>query len=279
MQKKQYYIEIHLAVLLFGGAGLFGKLISISAGGIVLGRAFVAAVFIGIWGSIWGEKFKTKSTKDTAVFLFLGALLAFHWVAFFQSIQLSSVAIGVLTFSTFPVFTILLEPLIFKEKFQLKNLFLALIALIGIALVLPSMEMANPNTQGALWGIASGASFAVIALINKQMLSGYSGNVVSFFQNGGAALFLIPLYFQPLLNSNFNDIFYIILLGTVFTGIAHTLFIRSMKGLKAQTVSLITSLEPVYGILCAWLFLGEIPTIRMILGGLLILGVAFYATE
>lgn len=279
MEQKKHYIEIHLAVLLFGGAGLFGKLIGISAGGIVLGRAFVAAMFILLVGSLFGEKFKPRSAKDTGVFVLLGAILAFHWVAFFQSIQLSSVAIGVLTFSTFPIFTILLEPLVFKEKFQIKNLLLALVALVGIVLVMPSMEMANPNTQGALWGIASGASFAVLALINKQMLSGYSGNAVSFYQNGVAALVLMPFFYQSVLGANAMDVFYLLVLGVVFTGIAHTLFIRSMKGLKAQTASLITTLEPVYAILCAWMFLGEIPTIQMMFGGVLILGVAFFSFE
>jgi len=275
---NRHHIEIHLAVLLFGGAGLFGKLINISAGGIVLGRAFGAAVFLFFVKKILKETFAPKTSKDFLVFCSLGAILAFHWIAFFKSIQMSSVAIGVLTFSTFPIFTTILEPLVNKEKFQAINLILAFIAFSGVAIVMPSLEFQNQDTQGALWGIASGASFAVLALVSKNMISSYSSNSVSFYQNGVAALILMPFWAVEIASASQQDWIYLLILGIIFTGIAHTLFINSMKGMKAQTASLIVSLEPVYGILLAWFFFNEIPTFKMALGGSLILGVAFYAT-
>jgi len=278
MATKRYdYLKIHLAVLLFGGAGLFGKLIHISSGGIVLGRAGLAAIFLIVLKKILKEDFTVKTGKDWQMFALLGTVLAFHWIAFFESIQLSSVAIGVLTFSTFPIFTTLLEPLINKEKMELSNLALALVALVGVALVMPSMTFEHKDTQGALWGIASGASFAVLTIISKNMISAYSSNSVSLFQNGIAALVLVFFFHQDILNASSTDWFYLILLGFIFTGIAHTLFISSMQNIKAQTASLIASLEPVYGILLAWLILHEVPTLRMFLGGSLILGVAFFA--
>ena len=224
------------------------------------------------------NEFSPKAPKDLAIFCLLGCILAFHWVAFFQSIQLSSVAIGVLTFSTFPIFTTFLEPFVSKETFNISDLLLALIAFVGVAFVMPSMEFQNEDTQGALWGIGAGASFAVLALISKRMVSGYTSNAVSFYQNGIAALILLPFFGGDVLGGSPQDWVYLLVLGIVFTGIAHTLFISSMQGMKAQTASLITSLEPVYGILLAWLLLNEIPSFRMLVGGGLILGVAFYAT-
>lgn len=68
------------------------------------------------------------------------------------------------------------------------------------------------------------------------------------------------------------------LLGIVFTGVAHSLFIKGLATVKAQTASIIASLEPVYGILAAALFLGELPTARELYGGTIILGAAIYAT-
>ena len=68
----------------------------------------------------------------------------------------------------------------------------------------------------------------------------------------------------------------LLLLGVVFTALAHTLFIRSMRTIKAQQASIIISLEPVYGIVLAALLLSEIPTVRMLIGGGLILGAAIY---
>lgn len=275
---SKHTIEIHLAVLLFGGAGLFGKLVQISAGGIVLGRAFLAAIFIFILTQLWGEKLELRSKKDGLRFCVLGIILAFHWVAFFKAIQLSSVAVGLLMFSTFPIFTTFLEPIQTKEKLHGKDILLAILTFVGVGLVMPSLDFGQQDTQGALWGIAAGFSFAILALICKQMGKNYSSNFISGGQNAVAALVLLPLFWKDVWCATWNDWFWLLILGVVFTGIAHTLFISSMQGMKAQTASLITSLEPVYGILFAWLLFNETPSVKMLLGGGIILGVAFYAT-
>lgn len=304
MSQYRHYIEIHLAVLLFGGAGLFGKLLSLSSGSIVLGRAFFGAVFIFLLNLFlsWLEnrkkapldiiidqsfisktlllqQFKPSSNKDLYLFVLMGGILAFHWNAFFESIQCASVSIGVLTFSTFPIFTILLASWFNKEKFILSDLFLALVAFGGIALILPSFDFNTPSFQGILWGIASGFSFAFLTIMNKRMVINYSSNCISFYQNWIAALILIPFFGREVLFANIRDWYGLILLGILFTGIAHTLFINSLNGLKAQTTSLIANLEPVYGIFLAWFFLGEKIHFRIIIGGSIILLVAFYATQ
>jgi drug/metabolite transporter (DMT)-like permease len=292
--KTRAYLSVHLAVFLFGGAGLFGKLIDLSSGAIVLGRAFLGAFFVFLFSQIldWStqkkatapksnsrsfQQFQPKSIKDLLVFTLLGAILAFHWIAFFEAIQRSNVTIGVLTFSTFPIFTTLLEPSFNKEKLQFQDLLLAFIAFLGVTLVLPSLSFDNNYTQGALWGVASGASFAVLTLLSKRMIEGYTSNCVSFYQNGIAALLLMPFFALDIFAGTGKDWIYLLLLGLIFTAIAHTLFINSMKDIKAKTASLIASLEPLYAIILAGFFLGEVPTIKMYLGGFVILGVAFYA--
>jgi len=67
-------------------------------------------------------------------------------------------------------------------------------------------------------------------------------------------------------------------LGIVFTAVAHTLFIKELSSVKAQTTSIIASLEPVYGIIFAIFFVNEIPTLRVLGGDIIILGATFYAT-
>jgi drug/metabolite transporter (DMT)-like permease len=292
--KKAAYFNVHLAVFLFGGASLFGKLIDLSSGAIVLGRAFLGAFFVLLFSQLldWYtlkkegtptqkniafKQFQPRSTKDLLAFGLLGTILAFHWLAFFESIQLSNVTIGVLTFSTFPIFTTLLEPFFNKETLKSSDMLLAFVAFLGVILVLPNFSFDNKYTQGALWGVASGASFAVLTLLSKRMIEGYTSNCVSFYQNGIASLLLMPFFALEVLSGTEKDCFFLLLLGLIFTAIAHTLFIHSMKDIKAKTASLIASLEPLYAILLAWFFLGEIPTIRMFLGGFIILGVAFYA--
>jgi len=75
-----------------------------------------------------------------------------------------------------------------------------------------------------------------------------------------------------------HEVLLLLLLGIVFTGISHSLFISGLKNIKTQAASIISSLEPVYGILFAIFLLSEIPALREVFGGIIILGAVFYST-
>jgi drug/metabolite transporter (DMT)-like permease len=276
--KNRNLLEIHLAVLLFGLSGLFGKMISMHPVIIVLGRVVFASIFLGISFMYFKTTIKLQRLNDYIFLGFLGLLLAVHWVSFFQSIQLSTVAVGVLTFSTFPVFVTFLEPIFFKEMIRIKDIFMAVVVLIGVALVIPSFDSVSNITRGALWGIGSGFTFAVLSILNRKYVKKYSSLVVAFYQDSVAALILIPFLFTEVQVFHIKDILLLVLLGTVFTAIAHTLFIKGLTSLKARTASIISCLEPVYGIIFALLLLGETPSLRVMVGGVVILGASFYAT-
>ena len=119
MAKKQSLLEIHTAVVLFGLAGLFGKWLALSPFIIVLGRVFFASAALGLFFLLTKKSVQIHPAKSYSIFILLGFLLAVHWVAFFQSIQISTVAVGLLSYSSFPVFTAFFEPLFFKEKVKL----------------------------------------------------------------------------------------------------------------------------------------------------------------
>jgi drug/metabolite transporter (DMT)-like permease len=68
------------------------------------------------------------------------------------------------------------------------------------------------------------------------------------------------------------------LLGVGFTTLAHTLFIGSLRRLRAQTAAIVSALEPVYGIVGAALLLGEVPTGRALAGGAVILGTVLWVS-
>lgn len=278
MANTKNLIEIHIAVLLFGLAGLFGKWVTQSAIVIVFGRVFFAFISLAIIIPLFKQKFALKSRKDYWYLGLLGFILAIHWVTFFYSIQISTVAIGLLTFSTFPVFTVLLEPYFFPEKLQWKDILLALITFIGVALVIPDFELGNQSTQGALWGIVSGATFAILAILNRKFSNTYSSFVIAFYQDLSAAIVLLPLVLLEMPSIPLKDLLLLILLGVVFTGLSHSLFINGLKTVKAKTASIIGSLEPVYGILAAAILLQEFPNLREITGGVIILGAVTFAT-
>ena len=276
--KNKSLVETHIAVLLFGVAGIFGKLVLLPSIIIVFGRVFFASIFLLCLIFYLKLGIKLQKTKDYFYLSLCGVILAIHWSTFFQSIKVSTVGIGLLTFSTFPVFVTFLEPWFFKEKVEKQDIIIALITLFGVALVIPEFKIGNNMTQGVLWGIASGFTFAILSVLNRKYVKKYPSLIIAFYQDTAATIILLPFLFILKPVFQVNNILLLVVLGIVFTGVSHTLFIDGMKSIKAQTSSIIASLEPVYGIILAIFLLGEIPPLKVILGGAIILSTAFYST-
>jgi len=276
--KNKSLLEIHLAVLLFGLSGLFGKLLSLPSMIIVLGRVFISSIFLVVILLYLKKDIKLKQHRHYVYLAAMGVILAIHWSTFFMSIQVSTVAIGLLTFSTFPVFVTFLEPWFFREKIKISDIVIAIVALIGVMLVIPEFELGNSLTQGALWGIVSGFTYAILSMLNRKYVNDYSGLLIAFYEQLAATIVLIPFLFlaKPVFQP--KDILLLILLGTVFTGVSHSLFINGLKNVRTQTAGIISSLEPVYGIFFAALLLKEIPALRELAGGSIILGVVLHST-
>jgi drug/metabolite transporter (DMT)-like permease len=272
---------LHLSVLLFGVAGLFGKLLSLSPVVIVFGRVLFASLALAALLGVRGIRLSPSPTapgrREAGTWL-LGALLAAHWITFFHAIQLSSVAVGLLTFSTFPVFTAFLEPWIGRERVRWSDVGLALLALAGVACVVPRPDVADAVTRGALWGVVSGATFALLSIANRRYVQSVSPLVLAFRQDVVAAVLLAPALLVFEAPSSLRDWGLLALLGVVFTALAHALFIEGLRRATARTASIVATLEPVYGIaLAAWL-LGERPEPRVLVGGAVILAVAALVT-
>lgn len=276
--KNKDLAQIHFAVFLFGLAGLFGKLVQLPSIIIVLGRVFFSSIFLYIIILFLKKKIKLNHKEHYFYLSVMGVILAIHWSTFFQSIQMSTVAIGLLTFCTFPVFVTFLEPYFFKEKIKLSNCVIAIITLFGAILVIPSLKLGDNKAQGFLWGMVSSFTYAILSMLNRKYVKEYSSLIIAFYEQFVATIILIPFLFIQKPVFRLNDILLLILLGVVFTAISHSLFINGLRNVKVQTASIISSLEPVYGIVFAIFLLGELPTLKEIIGGIIILGAAFYST-
>ena len=271
-------LEIHCAVFLFGLAGLFGKLLALPPLIIVLGRTTFASICLILIIVCYKKRLTIRSVRDFKVLAALGIILAIHWVTFFYSIQVATVAVGLLTFSTYPFFVTIMEPYFFKEKLTFSAIFLAIMVCVGVALIIPSFNFNNNITQGVFWGILSGFTFAVLSLLNRKYVQTYSPLIITFFQNSFAAVVLVPFLFFEEWEIRAGDIFFLIILGIFCTAIAHTLFISGLMHVKAQVASIVAGLEPVYGIIFALILFGEVPSFRTLIGGVLIMGTALLAT-
>jgi drug/metabolite transporter (DMT)-like permease len=264
----------NIAVLFFGLAGVLGKLSVLSASTLVFGRTFFAGLVLLVVCWFLHVPLRPKRFRDGLLLLGQGGLLALHWIAFFQAILVSSVAIGLLSFSSFPLFTAALEALLLRQYPRRIQIVAALLILVGVFLLVSSFSLQDTTTLGVVWGVLSGATFALLSVTNRWLGQSYSSLMISLYQDGIAAIILLPMV---LLSA--TDLFWtpselgiLLLLGVVCTALAHTLFIASMRTITAQTASLLASLEPVWGIVFGMLLLGAIPTAQTLLGGAIIVG-------
>ncbi len=271
--RTQGLLLVHLAVLFFGFPGVIGKILPLNPVQLTWWRVFLAS--LGLLAVLLLQKLKplVYGRKPRLLLLAAGFLLAFHWTAFFRSVQISTVAVGLLSYSIFPVFTVFLEPWLLKTKFKRSYLYFAVVCFLGVGLMIPEFSLSNRVFLGVTWGILSGLSFALLAIINRILSPGYSSLVLAFYQDSLAMIFLLPLFLnqprpQPL---ETGSVGLILFLGLVCTAGAHTIFIRGLRFIEARLSSLISSLEPVYGIIFGYLFLNELPDLRTVAGGLLIL--------
>jgi drug/metabolite transporter (DMT)-like permease len=269
---------LHLAVVLVGFAGLFGKWLALPAVTIVLGRTLVASGALIALLRLARRPERLSSQRIDLKLAFNGAVLAMHWVTFFHAIQVSSVAIGLLGFTSFPLFVLLLEAALRQRALSGVDGLTAVLATAGLVFVVPEFHWSNRTVQGLAWGVLSGLAFAFLAVRNRSLAGRYRPGAIALGQNAWAALCLLPLAIAAGALPDARETLLLIVLGLFCTALAHTLFISSLRALSAHTASIVATLEPVYGIALAFLFLGERPDARTLAGATLVIGAAIWAT-
>ena len=272
MKNKYALFHINIAVLLFGVTGLFAKSIALPALTITFGRVLFSAMTLLIVSTAGKSSLKLKSLRHFTYFIIAGIILALHWWSFLYAIQLSSVAIGTIAFSTFPLFVTLLSAIMFKEPWQKRQIIMCLLIILGIILTVPAFSFENRDLQGLSVGLFSALTYALLTLLNKYFSVHYSGVTISFYEQASSTVVLLPVLFLPTAAITLHDIFLLIILGVLCTALAHTLFISSLKSVSSHLACMISTLESVYIIFFAFLFLQEIPAIKEIAGALIITG-------
>ncbi len=263
-------LRLHLAVAGFGFAGIFGKLLALSPVAIVAGRTGFAALSLGVLLLV------RPSLRGIAVpgsWRFLcqpGVLLAAHWWLFFQSVQVSTVGIALVSFSAFPVLVILWEALEVRRPPAARDLVAAALALLGVAVIVPRLAWVDASLRGALWGFASGVCFAAIVVWNRRHVAAFSPWRLALVQNAVAALLLLPMAIWQGANPTPGEWLLLACLGVVFTAGTHGLFIRSLRTVPAHLASLVCTLEPAYGIVAGIFVLKEVPALRTVIGAVLV---------
>jgi drug/metabolite transporter (DMT)-like permease len=260
-----------LATLFISTSGVLGKYIAMPTEVIIWFRASIAMVFLYIFCRYKKIDLQIKSSKDYVPFLISGVFMAAHWITYFYALKLSNVALGVLSLYTFPILTALLEPLFLKVKFNPIYLVLGLMVLLGLSILVPELSLESNQVKGILFGVFSALCYAIRILILKQHVAHYNGTMLMFYQTVLVTILLFPVLFFMDVSGLQSQLPYLILLALLTTAIGHSLMLHSLKFFSATTTTIISSLQPIFGIILAYFFLNEIPTKTTFIGGSIIL--------
>ncbi|NHF59257.1 EamA family transporter [Flavobacteriaceae bacterium TP-CH-4] len=257
-------------MLLLGTSGPFGKYIDLPVPLTIEIRALLALLFLLGYCKWKGLSFRLRQ-KDVWPIILSGFLMCLHWTTYFKSLQLSNVAIGMLSLFTYPVWTAFLEPLFLKTRFQKIHLLLGILVLAGIYLLVPEISFGNSQTLAIGFGICSALCYAVRNLILKTKVAIYQGSVLMSYQLFITCIVLFPTYFFYDLGPVVGQWKGLLGVALITTAMGHTMFINTFRSFSVTTISILSSIQPVYGIIIGVLFMAEIPYWSTVLGGILIL--------
>ena len=270
---RRSLLELNLSVVILGMVPLFAKWIPMDPVSLIGWRAVIGAIALLGFYLIRRSPVALASARDYVLMAVLGVVMAVHWSAYFHAIQISTVAIAVVSMFTWPVITVLIEPLFFGGRPRARDVGLGAVAALGVALVMPELSWHSAAVHGVAWGLFAALLFAVRNVVHRRWLSHYPGTLSMGYQLVVVALCLMPFARTPALDAG-RTWALLVVLAVVFTAYAHSLFVGSMRNLKAKTAGMISCLQPVYGIGLAALLLGEIPTWHGVAGGILVVLVA-----
>ncbi|WP_147205146.1 DMT family transporter [Segetibacter aerophilus] len=257
---KNALLKLHIAVFLWGFTGVLGRLISLNEGLLVWYRLIItiATLYFLMRAK---KQLESVSPKQRWQLFGIGGLLAFHWCFFYGSIKYSNVSIALTCLSSTGLFTALLEPLLSKKKLILTEVLLGMLAIVGIYLIFHF----DPRYKiGIILGVVAALLTCIFSVLNKNQVSYNAPRTVMLYELCGGFLLLtvlMPFYLYFLPTDHWiplkPDFFWLVLLSWVCTITAMDFSLQALQKISAFTQNLTLNLEPVYGIILAFVVYNE----------------------
>ena len=257
---KKALIQLNAAVFLWGFTGVLGRAITLDSTMLVWWRLLITMVSLWILYLIQGKARRIPS-KAILMISLIGTILALHWVCFYASIKLANVTIALTCLSTTALLASIIEPLILRKKFDPVEIFLGLFAIAGIIIIY------NTHLQfstGIVIGLLSALFTVIVSVLNKKIVDQYQAEHITLYQltGGFVGLTLLLPAFQlvfpgPWMFPSLLDWAWLFILSWVCTIFTFFLYIRALKKVSAFTINLALTLEPVYGIILAFMIYKE----------------------
>lgn len=257
---KKAFIQLHIAVFLAGFTAVLGRLITLNEGLLVWYRLFITIVVLAVILYLKKE-FKAQTPKNLLRMTGVGGIIAFHWVCFYGSVKYGNISVALVCFSAAGFFSSLLEPIIYRRKIIFPEVFLGLLAIVGIYIIFDF----HPQFKiGIVYGLLSAFAAALFPIFNKQLVKEFSPRTLTFYELAGGLLLLtilLPFYVQFSVVTYYlptlSDVGWLLILAVVCTVLCFDLQLKALQKISAFTCNLMYNLEPLYGIALAFIFFGE----------------------
>ncbi|MBC6401549.1 MAG: DMT family transporter [Ekhidna sp.] len=261
-QEAKDYLLLHFIVLIWGFTAVLGLLITIPSVEVVFFRTLIAAAALIILLKIRKREISIKKRRDLLMILGTGTLIAAHWILFFMSARIANVSICLAGMATCSLWTSLLEPLSQGRKIKGFEVMLSIIAFIGIAVI---FSAAFNYLTALLAAVLSAFIASIFTIINGRFTNHYNPYVITYYEMVGACstvLLFYPFYAAYFTDKivwipSVSDWVYLVALAICCTVYAYAMSVELMKRLSAFSINLVVNLEPVYGIMLAWLIFGD----------------------
>lgn len=255
--ERRAYLELHLAVFLWGFTAILGDLIQLSALTLVWWRVVLTSLSLVFFVRV-GKIIREVGARRFALLAGIGIIVALHWVTFYGAIKLANASIALVCMATTSLFSSLIEPWVVRRPFVWYELLLGLFILPGIWLIVDGVD--NGMNLGILVGLTSAALVSLFTSLNKKYIGSSDPLRITFIELGAASLFLAP--FLPFLGGEKFwptpiDWVYLLVLALLCTTLTFFLSLRALHKLSAFASNLTVNLEPVYGIFLAYFLLDD----------------------
>lgn len=271
---KKALVQLHIAVFLAGFTAILGKLITLNEGLLVWFRLFITVVTLG-GILLYRKQLRRIPFNDVMKIFGVGVIVAIHWVTFYGSVKYANISVALVCFSATGFFTAFFEPLILKRSISLAEVGLGLIAIAGIYII---FDFHPQYKVGIIFGIISAVGSSLFPIYNKRLLLTYAPKILTLYELGGGLLALtliVPFYVMQFPAAYYiptgTDWFWLLILAWLCTVLSFDLQLNALKKISAFTANLTYNLEPVYGIILAFIFFKENENLH----GQFYLGVSF----
>jgi drug/metabolite transporter (DMT)-like permease len=273
LEKRRAFIMLHTAVLLFGFTGIVGEYIkrneALTGAGIVWWRMAITLLSLLLFPKIV-KKVRAIPPRDRLKIMGIGLLVAAHWVTFFGAIQMTNASITISILASAAFFTSLIEPIILKQPFQLRDSLLGATVILGFVFIFGFT--ASDMNVGILVAILSALLAATFGVMNKGMVARhdlYAITLLEFVAGVAVLSILAPLWgfydsgdMFAGLRPAVGDWGWLVFLAIGCTTLAFTLTMISLKTLTAFTTALAINLEPIYTIVLAAILFSQHETMH-----------------